>query len=117
MNNLRNRVYLIGNLGMDPEVKTFDGGKILAKMSLATNQVYKDADGKKIKDTQWHNLVAWGATAKRVEKMLKKGNEIAVEGKLTYNNFEDKDGKKKYFTEVTVDEFLILGSRGTEKED
>ena len=117
MNSLRNRVYLIGNLGMDPEVKKLDGGKILAKMSLATNEIYKDSEGKKIKDTQWHNLVAWGVTAKQIEKMLKKGSEIAVEGKLMYHSYEDKEGKKRYVTEVIVDEFLILGPKNTEKQD
>jgi single-strand DNA-binding protein len=111
MNSLRNRVYLIGNLGMDPDVRKLDDGKVLAKMSLATNGSYKDSDGNKVKDTQWHNLIAWGSTAKQIEKFLKKGSEVAIEGKLLHRNYEDKDGKKKYVTEVIVDEFLVLGPR------
>ncbi len=111
MNSLRNRVYLIGNLGMDPDVKEVSGGKTLAKFSLATNDIYKDSEGKKIKDTQWHNLIAWGTTAKQIEKLLRKGSEIAVEGKILYHSYEDKEGKKKSVTEVVVDEFLILGPK------
>ena len=111
MNSLRNRVYLIGNLGMDPDVKEVSGGKTLAKFSLATNDIYKDSEGKKIKDTQWHNLIAWGTTAKQMEKLLRKGSEIAVEGKILYHSYEDKEGKKKSVTEVVVDEFLILGPK------
>ncbi len=117
MNTLRNRVNLIGNLGMDPEIKKFDGGKVLAKLSIATNDVYTDSEGKKVKDTQWHSLVAWGPTAKKMEKMLKKGSEIAVEGKLVHRNYEDKEGKKKHVTEVWVDEFLILGPKVADKEE
>ena len=111
MNSLRNRVYLIGNLGMDPDVKELSGGKTLAKFSLATNDIYKDSEGKKIKDTQWHNLIAWGTTAKQMEKLLRKGSEIAIEGKILYHSYEDKEGKKKSITEVVVDEFLILGPK------
>ena len=111
MNSLRNRVYLIGNLGMDPDVKEVSGGKTLAKFSLATNDIYKDSEGKKIKDTQWHNLIAWGTTAKQMEKLLRKGSEIAIEGKILYHSYEDKEGKKKSITEVVVDEFLILGPK------
>ena len=75
MNALRNKVQLIGNLGMDPEVKSLDGGKKLAKMSIATNEIYKNANGEKVTETQWHNLIAWGKTAEIVEKFLKKGSE------------------------------------------
>ena len=82
MNALRNKVQLIGNIGMNPEVKTLDGGKKLAKMSIATNESYKNAKGEYVKETQWHNLIAWGKTAELVEKLLKKGSEVAVEGKL-----------------------------------
>jgi single-strand DNA-binding protein len=108
MNNLRNRVNLIGNLGTDPEVKNLESGKILAKFPLATSENYKNSEGQKISETQWHNLVVWGRTASFVEKYLKKGNEIAVEGKLSHRSYEDKDGIKKYVTEVIVNEVLIL---------
>ena len=77
MNNLKNKVQLIGNLGMNPEIKTLDSGKKLAKFSIATNESYKNAKGEKIEDTQWHNLIAWGKTADIIEKYLEKGNEVA----------------------------------------
>lgn len=109
MNNLRNRVQLIGNLGMDPEVKDLNG-KTLAKMSLATTETYKDADGKKVKNTQWHNLVAWGNTALVFKNYAKKGNEVAVEGKINYRSYENKEGEKKYITEIIVKEVLLLSS-------
>ena len=111
MNNLRNKVQLIGNLGNDPEVKSFDGGKKLAKFSIATNESYKNAAGERITDTQWHNLIVWGKTADIVEKYLKKGNEVAVEGKLINRNYTDKQGIKRYVTEIQVNELLMLGGR------
>ena len=112
MNTLRNKVQLIGNLGQNPEVRTFDNGKSVARFSLATTDSYRDASGKKITETQWHNLVAWGNLAKLVEKYLIKGSEVAVEGKLTHRSYDDKDGKKSYFTEVVMTEMVML--RGKE---
>ena len=111
MNALKNKVQLIGNLGMNPEVKTLDGGKKLAKMTIATNESYKNANGELVKETQWHNLIAWGKTATIIEKHLKKGSEIAIEGKLIHNSYTDKEGQKKYFTEVVVNELLMLGNK------
>ena len=111
MNNMRNKVQLIGNLGMDPEVKHLTGGKTVAKVSIATKEVYKNAIGEKVTETQWHNLVAWGKTAEIAEKFLKKGTEIAVEGKLINRSYNDKEGNKKYVSEIVVNEFLILGSK------
>ena len=111
MLNLKNRVQLIGNLGMDPEVKHLESGKTMAKISIATNDTYKNQKGEKVTDTQWHNLVAWGKTAEIAEKYLKKGSEVAVEGKLTSRSYEDKEGTKKYITEVVVNEILMLGSK------
>jgi single-strand DNA-binding protein len=111
MNNLRNSVRLIGNLGMNPEVKEIGNDKKLAKFSLATREVYKNDDGEKVSDTQWHNLIAWGNQAKLAEKYLKKGNEIAIEGKLTSRNYTDKDGVKRYVTEIVVNEILMIGSK------
>lgn len=108
MNNLRNRVNLIGNLGTDPEVKKLESGRMLAKFPLATSENYKNSEGQKISETQWHNLVAWGPTATFIEKYLRKGNEIAVEGKLSHRSYEDKDGIKKYVSEIIVNEVLIL---------
>lgn len=111
MSNLRNKVQLIGHLGSDPKVKELENGKRVANFSLATNETYKNAEGEKVTDTQWHNLVAWGSTAKIVETYLKKGKEVACEGKLVTRNYEDKDGVKKYVTEVWVNEILLLGSK------
>ena len=111
MNALKNKVQLIGNLGMDPEVKALNGGKKLAKMSIATNETYKNAKGEKVTETQWHNLIAWGKTADLVEKFLKKGSEIAIEGKLINNNYTDKEGVKRYSTQIEVSEVLMLDAK------
>ncbi|MDA9266989.1 single-stranded DNA-binding protein [Salibacteraceae bacterium] len=111
MNALRNRVQLIGNLGMDPEVKSFDKDKKMAKLSIATNEVYYNAKGEKVQDTQWHNIVMWGKTAEIAEKYLKKGQEVAVEGKLVNRSWETKEGDKRYATEVVVSELVMLGKK------
>jgi len=111
MNALRNKVQLIGNLGMDPEIKTLDSGKKLAKMSIATNESYKNAKGEVVKETQWHNLIAWGKTADIIEKYLKKGTEVAVEGKLLNRNYTDKEGLKRFVTEIQINELLMLGGK------
>ncbi|RZN84632.1 MAG: single-stranded DNA-binding protein [Winogradskyella sp.] len=109
MNTLRNKVQLIGNLGNDPEIINLESGKTLAKFSIATNESYKNTQGEKVTDTQWHNIVAWGKTAQIVEKYVGKGKEIAIEGKLTTRSWEDKDGIKRYTTEVVCSELLMLG--------
>jgi len=111
MNTLRNKVQLIGNLGQNPEVKELNGGKKVAKFSLATNETYRNKSGEKITDTQWHNLVAWGKTADIIEKYLKKGSEVAVEGKLLNRNYTDKDGIKRYVTEIQVSDLLMLDKK------
>ena len=108
---MRNKVTLIGNLGQNPEVKAFDGGKKLAKFSLATNETYRNKAGEKVTDTQWHNLTAWGKTADIVEKYLKKGSEVAVEGKLLNRNYTDKEGVKRYVTEIQVNDLVLLGGK------
>jgi single-strand DNA-binding protein len=110
---LKNKVQLIGNLGQNPEIKTLDGGKKMAKFSIATNEAYRNANGEKITETQWHNLVAWGKLAEIIEKYITKGSEVAVEGKLTYRTYNDKDGNKKYFTEIQVNELLMLGDKSS----
>lgn len=109
MNALRNRVQLIGCLGNDPEIKNFEGSKKLANFTLATNESYKNDKGEKVEETQWHRLVAWGKTAEIIEKYATKGKEIAIEGKLTHRNYEDKNGEKRYVTEVVVSDVLLLG--------
>ncbi len=111
MNNLKNSVRLIGNLGMSPEVKETANGKKLAKFSIATNESYKDENGQKVEETIWHNLIVWGKQADIAEKYLTKGSEVAIEGKLSNRNYTDKDGIKRYVTEIIVNEFLMLGNR------
>jgi len=116
MKNLKNRVNLIGNLGMDPEVKEVNG-KTLARVSMATSESYKDSDGKKVTNTQWHTLVAWGNIAVIIGKYLKKGSEVAVEGKLSNRSYEDQNGNKKYITEITVNDFLMLDRKPQEADN
>ena len=111
MNNLRNKVSLIGNLGNNPEVKVFESGKKMVRLSLATSENYKNASGEKVEETQWHNLVAWGKTADIAEKYLQKGSELAIEGRLTYRSYDDKNGEKKYITEIIVNELMMLGKK------
>lgn len=111
MSTLRNKVQLIGNLGNTPEIINLESGKKLAKFSIATNEVYRNANGEKKQDTQWHNIVAWGKTAEIIEKYVFKGSEVAVEGKLTTRSYDDNEGAKRYITEVVVDEVLMLGNR------
>ena len=108
MNTLRNKVQLIGHVGQEPEIKTFEGGKKLANITLATNEVYTNAKGEKIENTEWHRLTAWGSIADIIEKYVTKGKEIAIEGKLTHRNYEDKNGIKQYITEVVVNELLLM---------
>jgi single-strand DNA-binding protein len=109
MNSLRNSVRLVGNLGMDPEVRSFDNNRKLARISIATTDSYKNDKGEKISDTQWHRLVFWDAKAKLAEEYLRKGDEVAIEGKLATSNYTDKDGNKRYMTEIIVNEFLKMG--------
>ena len=111
MITLRNKVQLIGNLGNNPEIITLDSGKKLAKFSIATNESYKNSNGEKVTDTQWHNIVAWNKTADIIERYLQKGNEVAIEGKLTSRNYETKEGEKRYVTEIVCNELLMLGNK------
>ncbi len=111
MSHLRNKVQLIGHLGMNPEIKILESGKKLAKFSIATNESYKNAKGEKITDTQWHHVIAWNKTAEIAEMYLEKGKEVALEGKLTNRSYEDTNGAKRYITEIVCNELLLLGSK------
>ena len=111
---LKNKVQLIGNLGNAPEVRTLESGKKMARFSVATNEIYRNAKGEKVTETQWHNLVAWGKLADIAEKYLTKGKEVAVEGKLVNRSYNNKEGEKKYITEIQVNELLMLGSKSQE---
>ena len=108
---LKNKVQLIGNLGNAPEIKNIESGKKLARFSIATNENYRNAKGEKVTETTWHNLVAWGKVAELAEKFLLKGTEVMIEGKLINRSYTDKDGIKKYISEVQVNELLLLNSK------
>jgi single-strand DNA-binding protein len=108
---LRNKVQLIGHVGQKPQTRTLEGDKKIVRFSLATSESYRNAQGVKVTDTQWHNLVAFGKVAEIAEKYLDKGTEVALEGKLVNRNYTDKQGVKKYVTEVQVSELLLLGAK------
>ena len=110
MSTIKNRVILIGNVGNKTALKTLESGKAVTRIALATNDSYKDGKGQRINETQWHNLVIWGKQAEQAEKHLNKGTEVAVEGKLINRNYTDKDGIKRYFTEIVVSKFNLVGS-------
>lgn len=106
---MRNKVQLIGNAGNDPVIKSFEGGKKLANLTIATHDTYKNDKGEKVEQTEWHNVVAWGKTAEIIEKFVTKGKQIAVDGKLTHRSYDDKNGDKRYITEVVINEIVLLG--------
>ena len=108
MNALRNKVQLIGRLGQDPEIISFSDGNKMAKFSLATDDSYKDKNGTKVERAYWHNIIVKGGLVKVVEDYVSKGKEIAIEGKLTNRSWEDKDGNKRYSTEILCNELLML---------
>jgi single-strand DNA-binding protein len=107
MNAMKNRVQLIGNVGNDPEIKTLENGRKLAHVTIATNDKYTNDKGEKVEQTEWHRVTAWGKTAEIIEKYVVKGKEVAIEGKLTHRSY-DKNGEKRYVTEVVVNEILLL---------
>jgi single-strand DNA-binding protein len=105
-----NKVILIGNLGTDPEVRHLEGGNTVAQFRLATNEFYKDKQGNRVERTEWHNIVAWRGLAEMVEKYVKKGQSIYVEGKIRTRQYQDKDQQTRYVTEIVADEITMLGS-------
>ena len=107
---LKNKVQLIGHVGSKPQIHTFEDNKKLVRFSVATNETYRNAQGVKVTDTQWHHLVTFGKVAEIAEKYLDKGTEVALEGKLVNRNYTDKEGVKRYVTEIHVSELLLLGS-------
>jgi single-strand DNA-binding protein len=108
MKSLRNKVQLIGHLGMDPEVKNLNNGKKVARFSIATSDFYKDQQGNRVQDTQWHNVVVWGGLVQVVENYLKKGSEIALEGKLVHRSYDNANGEKKYVTEIVANDLVMM---------
>jgi single-strand DNA-binding protein len=106
-----NKIILLGRVGKDPEVKRFDGGSVQARCSIATSEKYKDKAGKQTEETQWHNLIFWGALAELAEKYVEKGSQLYVEGKVKYRDWEDKEGNKRYTTEINVTNMTFVGSK------
>lgn len=108
MNHLSNRIQLIGNLGKDAEYKQTTSGKSLARVSIATKEVYKNQSGEKEVDVQWHNLIGWGKTADKMNVFFKKGKNIAIQGKLTHRSYEDKEGISRKISEIVIQDFMLL---------
>lgn len=108
--NVRNKVTLIGNLGSEPEIKTFEGNKKMARVSIATNETYKNKDGERMTETTWHTLVAWGSLVTILEKLTHKGSKVAIEGKLVNNSYFDKEGIKRYSSEVQLNNLVLLAN-------
>ena len=104
-----NKGILLGHLGKDPEVKKLDSGKSVANFSLATSEVYKNKEGEKVTNTEWHNIVLWSPLAEIAESYLKKGSQLYLEGKISNRSYEDKDGVKKYISEVVGRDITLLG--------
>ena len=112
MNTLRNQVQLIGNLGNDPEIITYDNNKKMAKISLATNESYTNAKGEKIENTQWHKVVFFGkSNVDFIEKYMQKGKEVLVSGKITYKKYTNKEGNERYSTDIVAHDLVALGSK------
>lgn len=107
---LKNKVQLIGNMGTAIEVRETANGKKVGNFTLATNETYKDANGVKTEETQWHRIVAWGKHAELLEKYTSKGSELMLEGKLIHRSYDTKEGEKRYVTEVEVREIMLMGS-------
>ena len=107
-----NKAILVGNLGKDPEVRAIEGGRKVANFSLATTESYKDKNGERVDNTEWHNIVFWGPIVDVIEKYLKKGSQIYVEGKIRTRSYDDKEGVKKYTTEIVGQTLTMLGGGG-----
>jgi single-strand DNA-binding protein len=110
MNSLSNRATLIGNLGHDPETKTTESGKKVVHFTLATKEGYKNSEGQRVNETTWHNIIAWNGLADIAGRFLKKGSEVAVEGRIVYRTYEDKKGATKYITEIVLNDLVLLRS-------
>lgn len=106
-----NKVILVGNLGKDPEVRHLENGAAVANFSIATSESYKDKNGNRQEQTEWHNIVLWRGLAQIAEKYLRKGSQVYIEGKLKTRSWQDKDGNTRYTTEVVGDNMTMLGSR------
>ena len=111
-----NRVILIGRLGKDPEVRTTPQGKTVANFSMATSERFKDKSGQQQENTEWHRIVVWGKLAEVVNQFVKKGSQVCIEGKLATRSWDDKDGQKKYTTEIIASGLTMLGGKADHQE-
>lgn len=106
---MRNKVQLIGHVGQEPEIKNLEGGKKVATITIATNDVYYKENGDKVEQTEWHRVKAWGKIAEIVEKYVTKGKQVAIDGKLSHSSYDDKDGNKRYVTDIIANELVLIG--------
>jgi single-strand DNA-binding protein len=111
MNQIKNSVFLIGNLGRDPETRTFGDNKSVTRFTMATNEVYRNQQGERVTRTEWHNCTAWGKLGASMQRLLAKGCQVAVQGKLTYNEYTDQAGVKQRRPEIVVEDFYLIDSR------
>ena len=111
MNKISNTVWLIGNCGFDPEVRELAKGRKVARISVATHETYTNTEGDRVTDTQWHTVVAWGQTAAALERLVRKGTGIALEGRLVHRSYQAKDGVKRFVTEIVVSDFRLVGAK------
>ncbi len=111
-----NKVILLGNLGRDPEIRNLESGAKVASFSLATNRSYKGQDGKRVDETEWHNVVLWGNLADLAEKFLAKGRQVYIEGRIKTRQWEDKEGQKRYTTEIVGENMTFIGGRDEQRD-
>ena len=111
-----NKAILIGHLGKDPELKYTQAGKAVANFTMATSEKWKGQDGQQQEDTTWHNIVAWGRQAEVIKEYLHKGSQAYVEGRIVNRSYDDKDGNKKYISEVVVSQVEFLDKRGSQDQ-
>jgi single-strand DNA-binding protein len=116
MNTLRNKVSLIGRLGAQPEVVKFESGTMLTRFSIATNESFKDKNGEWQEKAQWHEIKAWGKLGENVSKLLKKGQEVAIDGRIVHKEYENKNGEKRFSTSIEMKEFLLLSGANDAKQ-
>lgn len=106
-----NKVILVGNVGKDPDVKYLDSGVVVASFPFATSETYKNKQGEKVTNTEWHNIVMWRGLAEVVEKYVNKGSQLYIEGKIRTRSYDDRDGNKRYITEIIGDNMQLLGRK------
>jgi single-strand DNA-binding protein len=112
-----NKVILVGNVGKDPEIRHLDSGVAVANFPLATSETYTAKNGERVTTTEWHNIVLWRGLAEVAEKYVTKGRQLYIEGRIRTRSYDDKDGNKKYITEIYGDSMQMLGSRSDEKPE